>query len=176
MRRTSPLVMAAAAAALAALAAAGSCARSDSTGPTPGPLAAGTWGGDSAGVIVTHDAVHVHIKCTLGDIPLRAIAGADGRFDVTGTYHLRAYPIMMGPEVPARFEGTVRGNRLTLTVTVDDTVAHETVTLGPVALTLDQEPRLGPCPICRVRSPMAARAGIILRRLLPARRTSVPAA
>jgi len=36
---------------------------------------------------------------------------------------------------------------MTLTVTLTDTA----VTLGPVQLTLGKEPRMGPCPICRVK-------------------------
>ncbi len=34
---------------------------------------------------------------------------------------------------------------MTLTVALTDTA----VTLGPVTLILGQEPRMGPCPICR---------------------------
>jgi len=39
----------------------------------------------------------------------------------------------------------VLAHMMTLTVTLTDTA----VTLGPVQLTLGQEPQMGPCPICR---------------------------
>ena len=132
-----------------AFAAAAACSDGDPVAPTPGPLALGTWGGDSAGMIVEQNNVHVHIKCTLGDVPTRITAGTDGRFDVNGSYVLRAYPIQIGPELPARFVGEVLGNRLQLTITVDDTVEKRMVTLGPVFVQLGREPKLWPCPICR---------------------------
>jgi hypothetical protein len=81
---------------------------------------------------------------------VRIAAGTDGRFDVAGSYVLRAYPVQIGPELPARFVGEVRGDRLRLTVTVDDTVEKQMVTLGPVFVRLGVEPRLWPCPICRL--------------------------
>lgn len=72
-----------------------------------------------------------------------------GAFDVSGSYMLRAYPVAVGPTVPARFRGTVTGNVATITATIDDTVQHLTVVKGPVVVTLGETPRLGPCPICR---------------------------
>jgi hypothetical protein len=132
------------------------CGARDPLSPTPGPIAVGTWGGDSAGVIVDNAGVHVHIKCTLGNVPATIVAGADGRFDVAGSYVLRAYPVQIGPELPARFVGEVLGDRLTLTVTVNDTVENQTVTVGPATVRLGREPRMANCPICR---PASASAG-----------------
>ena len=43
----------------------------------PGPLAAGTWGGDNAGLIASDTSAHVHIGCTLGDVQL--VFGQDPR-------------------------------------------------------------------------------------------------
>jgi hypothetical protein len=51
--------------------------------------------------------------------------------------------------VPARFIGKVVGRIATITVTVRDTVQIATVVKGPVTVTLGEQPRLGPCPICR---------------------------
>src|SRR6266513_2122785 len=73
----------------------------------------------------------------------------DGAIDVTGSYMLRAYPITVGPAVPARFTGTVTGRVATVTVTVNDTVQHQTVVKGPVIVRFGDAPQLGPCPICR---------------------------
>jgi hypothetical protein len=117
--------------------------------PADGLLPLGTWGGDSAGFIVSDTAAHLHIACTYGDVSGRIPIGADGRFDVSGSYMLRAYPIAIGPTVPARFAGQLDGSALTVTVTVDDTVQHQTVVRGPVRVRLGDDPRLGPCPICR---------------------------
>ena len=61
----------------------------------------GTWGGDNAGLIVSNTDVHVHIGCTLGDAvgPIRT--DSNGRFEVTGTYNVDAYPVNRGIEHPA---------------------------------------------------------------------------
>jgi hypothetical protein len=112
------------------------------TGPN-GTLATGTWGGENAGVIVTDTLMHVHNGCTYGNAPRPTLTG--GRFEVTGVHNITAHPVDLGILHPARFTGRVRGNRMTLTVTLTDT----SVTLGPVSVELGVEPRMGPCPICR---------------------------
>ena len=106
----------------------------------------GTWGGDNAGLIVADNDVHVHIGCTLGDAvgPIRP--AADGRFEAAGTYNVDAYPIDRGITHPATFSGQVVGQTMTLTVSLND-IAR---VLGPVTLTFGKEPKMGPCPICRV--------------------------
>src|SRR5207253_10115952 len=109
---------------------------SGASGPAfDGGLAIGTWGGDNAGMIVGDTAMHLHIGCTYGDVSGRVPVAADGRFDVSGRYMLRAYPIAIGPAVPARFTGRLDGANVTVTVTVDDTVQHTTVVLGPAVVT-----------------------------------------
>lgn len=113
-------------------------------------LAIGTWGGDGAGIIATDTVTHVHVGCTLGDIPGRVTLDANGRFTANGTYVLRAFPVFIGPTLPAQFSGVVVGRTLTFAVAVNDTVEKRVVALGPVTVQLGAEPRLGPCPICRV--------------------------
>jgi hypothetical protein len=127
------------------------------TGPCEGPtssgltngLVIGTWGGDNAGLIGDDTSAHVHIACTFGNVAQAIEPGTDGHFDVAGSYVLRAYPVYVGPSLPARFQGSVTGKTLTLSVVVQDTVADTTVTLGPVKLFLGRDPQMGPCPICR---------------------------
>ena len=127
-----------------------SCSTSNATlGVSDGVLALGTWGGDSSGLMVSDTAMHLHIACTYGDVSGRIPVAANGQVDVQGSYVLRAYPIAIGPSVPARFVGPLDGATLTVTVIVDDTVQHQTVTRGPVVVKLGDAPRLGPCPICR---------------------------
>jgi hypothetical protein len=136
------------AAAVAALAAA-ACGADVSATLRATELPLGTWGGDSAGLIVSDTAAHLHVACTFGDVSGRVPLDASGRFDVGGSYVLRAYPIAVGPPLPARFVGRVDGTTLTVTVSVDDTVQHQRVVRGPVVVRLGDAPRLGPCPICR---------------------------
>jgi len=123
----------------------------DVTGPAPGTVIVGTWGGDNAGLLADDTSAHAHIGCTYGDVHQAIVIGAAGRFDVPGEYLLRAYPIAVGPTMPARFHGSVSGWVMTLSVTVTDTVAHTTTELGPVKLARGVEPKMQACPICRVR-------------------------
>jgi len=125
------------------------CAAASPVVPSDLRLPVGTYGGDSGGMIVGDTAMHLHIACTFGDVSGRIPVDASGRFDVSGSYMLRAYPITVGPSVPARFTGSIDGNRIVVTATIDDTVEHRTVVRGPVSLRLGTEPKLGPCPICR---------------------------
>ena len=113
---------------------------------TPFTDVVGTWGGDNAGMIVTGTDVHVHIGCTLGDAVGPILPDANGRFQIEGTYNVDAYPIDRGITHPARFSGHIIGRTMTLTVTLTDTPR----TLGPVTLVYGKEPKMGPCPICRV--------------------------
>ena len=122
--------------------------------PSDGLLPLGTWGGEGAGVVVTESVTHVHVGCTLGDIPGRLALDADGRFSVAGEYVLQAYPVLVGPSMPAVFHGRLEGRWLTITVVVQDTVAHQVVTKGPVSVAYHRDPELGPCPICVVPRPV----------------------
>ena len=123
-----------------------------------GKLSVGTWGGENAGLIVNDTIAHVHVACTLGNFSAPVTIDENGRFNVTGSYVLRAYPVFVGPYHPAQFAGQISGNSLTLTVIVSDTVEKKTVTVGPVTVTFKQEPRMGPCPICRKPGDMAPSA------------------
>ena len=125
------------------------CAHSSTPPTSDGALALGSWGGDGAGMIVGDTAMHLHIKCTYGDVSGRIPIDANGRFDVSGSYMLRAFPIAVGPSVPARFTGRLDGASVTITVTVNDTVQHMSGDIGPVTVTFGKEPRLLPCPFCR---------------------------
>jgi hypothetical protein len=125
------------------------CSANPALPPFDGALPLGTWGGDNNGMIVGDTAMHLHIGCTFGDVSGRIPLGSNGAFDVSGSYVLRAFPIAVGPAVPARFTGRLSGNKVTITVTANDTIEHKTVVLGPVVVTWGTEPKMGPCPICR---------------------------
>ena len=127
---------------------AAACAVSGGTeGPPPDQLAVGRWGGTDRGVIVTTDLVHVHIGCTKGDFPAPVALDAAGRFQLDGTYILRAYPVQR-ESLPAQLSGVVNGRTLTLSVAVNDTVLKRVTALGPVTVTLGVEPQMANCPIC----------------------------
>jgi hypothetical protein len=111
-------------------------------------LDVGTWGGDSAGVLATDTVTHVHIGCTYGDIPGRLRLDANGQFNQSGSFLLRAYPVAIGPTLPAQFSGRVTDSGLTIAVTVTDTIAKNTVVRGPVTIRFGVTPKLTNCPIC----------------------------
>ncbi len=113
---------------------------------TPITEVAGTWGGDNAGLIVSSTDVHVHIGCTLGDAIGPIHPDSNGRFQASGTYNVDAYPVDRGIVHPASFTGQIIGETMTLTVSLTD-IAR---VLGPVTLIYGKEPKMGPCPICRV--------------------------
>lgn len=117
--------------------------------PAGDTLAQGTWGGDKAGVIVSDSGTHVHVGCTFGDMPAVVPLDPDGRFTIDGSYILRAYPVQVGPSLPAQFSGRVSGRTLTLAIAVNDTVEKKVVALGPITVTYRRTPSMGPCPICR---------------------------
>jgi len=98
---------------------------------------------------VSDTAMHLHVGCTYGDASGRIVLNSNGQFDVAGSYTLHAFPVAVGPSVPARFTGRLDGSTVTVTATVNDTVEKKTVVMGPVVVVFGQEAKLGPCPICR---------------------------
>lgn len=117
--------------------------------PAGDHIAFGTWGGDNNGMIVSDSGAHVHIGCTYGDVLGVVALDENGKYDVAGSYLLRAYPVAVGPSMPAQFTGTVSGGKLTLIVAVNDTIEHKITILGPVTLQHGKTPQMGPCPICQ---------------------------
>lgn len=111
----------------------------------PSQLPLGTWGGNAAGLIVSGEGVHVHVSCTVGEIPGRVAIDAGGAFEVEGRHNVNAFPVDLGIFHPARYNGRLHGNdRLTLEVTLLDTGQR----LGPAQLFHGREPEMGNCPIC----------------------------
>ncbi len=133
-----------------ALLACAACSAEDERPQVGGRLALGTWGGDNAAVVATDSVTHVHIACTFGDMPANVVLDADGRFTIGGSFVLRAFPVVVGPRLPAQFSGRVTGRTLTLSISVNDTVTKQFVALGPATVVLDRIPNMGPCPICAV--------------------------
>jgi len=126
------------------------CSSDAATGVQPTELAVGSWGNEGVGVIVSESLAHVHVGCTTGDFPAPIVLDQDQRFSVSGSYLIKAYPVAIGPTMPAEFTGAVSGNQLTFTVAVNDTIEQRLEVLGPSTVVFGQEPEMGPCPICRV--------------------------
>ena len=147
---TTRLVRRSIAAATTVLVVAAACSSSrTSAPPADGLLPLGNWGGEGAGLIVSDTAMHLHVGCTYGDASGRIVLNSNGQFDVAGSYTLHAFPVAVGPSVPARFTGRLDGSTVTVTATVNDTVEKKTVVMGPVIVVFGQDAKLGPCPICR---------------------------
>lgn len=113
-------------------------------------LPPGTWGGENAGLIVTDSGAHLHIGCTVGEVHVTIPLDDYGRFDVPESHNITAFPVDRGIFLPARLAGRVEALTLSLTVTIDDTVNHKTIVLGPARLKWGARPEMGPCPICRI--------------------------
>ena len=123
------------------------CPSDDPVSPD-GNLLVGTWGGENVALIVEADVAHVHVGCTNGDFQTPLSVDSDDRVSVEGSYLLRAYPVAVGPTLPAVLTGVVAGRQFVFTVAVNDTVEKKLVVLDPATVTLGREPRMGPCPIC----------------------------
>ncbi|MBA2636170.1 MAG: hypothetical protein H0U83_05725 [Sphingomonas sp.] len=114
------------------------------TAPPVGVPLTGRWGGEHVGLELAPSGGTVDYDCAAGRIDGPLLPRPDGTFQVMGTHT----PGTGGPErvgvVPpsfaARYVGTVRGDRLTLQVRVENGVL-----IGPVRLRRGAEPMLLRC-------------------------------
>jgi hypothetical protein len=83
-------------------------------------------------------------------MPGRILLDAKGRFTIDGSYVLRAFPVQVGPSLPAQFSGRVAGGTLSMAIAVNDTVERKLVAVGPITVVFGRQPQMGTCPICRV--------------------------
>ena len=94
------------------------------TGPTP-VVVLGSWGGSHLSLDVTSTGARLEYDCADGVIeePLRP--DAEGRFTATGVHTpghggpIRADEVL--PALRARYEGRIRGERMSLLVTLTET-------------------------------------------------------
>ena len=105
----------------------------------------GTWGGEHISLEVTAHGGQVEYDCAHGTIDQKIVPDARGRFDLRGT-HVREHggPVRKDETAdshPARFNGQIKDNTMTLTVTESDT--KETV--GTFTLIYGQQPHLMKC-------------------------------
>lgn len=105
----------------------------------------GVWGGQHIVVEVTDLGAKITYDCADGAIDHTMELHNDGRFEVRGTHtRYRGGPVRSDDEPDrhqARYTGRVKGNSMTLTVTLTDT--KETV--GTYSLTYGERPELTRC-------------------------------
>ncbi len=114
------------------------------TAPPAGVPLTGRWGGEHVGLELTASGGTVDYDCAAGRIDGPVVPRPDGTFQATGTHT----PGTGGPDrvgvVPAsftaRYDGAIRGDRLTLQVRVENGVL-----VGPYTLRRDAEPMLLRC-------------------------------
>ena len=118
------------------------------------PAAGATPPSDASGTIVVGSPGFALIRVA-GDVTIYTVTEHDtytgtlvGLTDGESTLRLEASGnfTLEGQHV---FTGTIDGDRIVVSATIDDTIAHQTVVRGPVSLRLGVEPNMGPCPICR---------------------------
>lgn len=114
------------------------------TAPPAGVPLTGRWGGDHVGLELTSSGGTLDYDCAAGRIDGPVLPRPDGTFQALGTHT----PGTGGPErvgvVPpsfaARYDGRVRGDRMTLQVRVENGVL-----VGPFTLRRGVEPVLMRC-------------------------------
>lgn len=100
---------------------AGSVACLEPNGPG---LVTGDWGGDHLGLIATAAGADLEYDCATGRISEPIRSDRSGHFSVIGEHYPgHGGPIRVDEEQvkrPARYDGTVHGDIMTLTVTLTD--------------------------------------------------------
>ncbi len=110
----------------------------------PSPVL-GEWGGEHLGLVASVEGAELEFDCATGEIASAIVPDGSGRFSVAG-FHFPGHggPIRDDEEtvkLPARFDGTVRGDLMTITVTLPDWA----MTLGPYTLLRGASPRVIKC-------------------------------
>ncbi len=112
----------------------------DPTGPDP----LGEWGGEGASAAVAADLTTFEFDCAHGRVEGALLLDADGKFSVEGLYFREGGPVPPDgwPSIPARFDGTVTGDRMTLTIHL---IGLAQDPIGPRELRKGRTPLLRKC-------------------------------
>jgi hypothetical protein len=85
-------------------------------------IATGTWGGPHINMKVTAKSAAIEYDCAHGVINGPLVLDKNGQFNLRGTHTMeRGGPIRAGQEPnaqPASYSGSIKGNRMTLTLQV----------------------------------------------------------
>jgi len=108
-------------------------------------LAAGAWGGKHVRMEVSGEGALLEFDCAKGRIKGRVTLDAEGRFSANGEFAREGF----GPRdedqaakgVPALYTGEVKGESMTLTVTLSGTAEE----VGTYTLTRGRQARLWKC-------------------------------
>jgi hypothetical protein len=130
--------------ALAALLSA--CANDSVTSPGV-HLATGTWGGDRAQVTFSSSETQVTLNCSFGQFAGNVALDPNGRFSIDGTWNRSVGPIQVNSDMPAQLSGQVVGNALTFAIAVNDTIAKQISSLGPVTVIYGKQGTITVCPV-----------------------------
>ena len=110
----------------------------------PPPLT-GSWGGMHVGLSLDAAGGRLDYDCAAGAITGPVLVDPAGRFRATGTHTPgTGGPVRQGevpPAFPATYRGQVRGDAMTLTISV----ASRGLAIGPYQLRRGAEPRLLRC-------------------------------
>lgn len=103
----------------------------------------GSWGGREASLTLELSGGSLSYPCGAGTIDSAWTLGADGQFSGTGEHFFGGgpMPVQGRPPHPARYAGTLDGDKLTLSVTLIDLDQ----TLGPFHLVRGGPPVLEQC-------------------------------
>jgi hypothetical protein len=96
----------------------GACSADMPSQPTGMMLSTGVWSGDGC-LSVAGDGCDLIVGCGHGRFPV-PVVGADGTFAVDGTYRVEVGPVSTDQAPAATFSGVIKGQTLTLTVTLRD--------------------------------------------------------
>jgi hypothetical protein len=105
----------------------------------------GSWGAEHIGIVVIENGAKLEYDCAHGSIDEPLIVDENGGFEAVGV-HVREHggPIRLGEipdEHPARYKGYIKGNKMTLTVTLIDSEQK----IGTFSLNRGAPPRVHKC-------------------------------
>ncbi|MCZ6916271.1 MAG: hypothetical protein O7I93_05810 [Gemmatimonadetes bacterium] len=114
------------------------------SGDPTGPDLLGEWGGEGAAAVVAADLTTFEFDCANARVEAPLLLDPDGKFSVEGLYFREGGPLPVDgrPSIPARFDGTVTGDRMTLTIHLIG-LAQEPI--GPRELRKGRTPLLRKC-------------------------------
>lgn len=111
----------------------------------PSSVSPGNWGATGVNFVVEDNGVKIEYDCATGEIAQKLLVDEQGGFSVNGIY-TRRYPgalrvkFLPKPQ-PARYDGKISGDKLTLKVTLTETGK----TLEEVVLRRDATGRIHKC-------------------------------
>jgi len=113
----------------------------------PDSSALGDWGSQSSEVDVTRTSTHVTVNCSFGDFPGEISLDQNGRFTIEGSWNKSTGPIQVNGQMPAEMSGQVLGNEMTFAVAVNDTIAKQVTSVGPVTVDYGRHGGNVVCPV-----------------------------